>query len=65
MTAEWSGRTTALCSLALVGVLAGGAPAYAASDDGFKLKVEVQGSEVTTDVEFFVHATPQETWAVL
>lgn len=42
-----------------------GALASAASDDGIKLKVEVQGVEVITDVEFFVSATPQETWAVL
>lgn len=65
MTAKWSGRTRILRSLALAWVLVCGALAYAAPDDGIKLKVEVQGSEVTTDVEFFVHATQQETWAVL
>lgn len=65
MTAAWRGRTRVLRSLALAGVFVCGALVYAAPDDGIKLKVEVQGSEVTTDVEFFVHATPQETWAVL
>ena len=57
--------STVLCSLALAGVFVCGTLAYAAPDDDIKLKVEVRGSEVMADVEFFVHATPQETWAVL
>lgn len=54
-----------LYSLVLVGFVACGDQAHATSEDDIKLNVEVQGSEVITDVEFFVRATPQETWAVL
>jgi len=39
--------------------------AHSTSDDGITIRVEVQGSEVTADVEFSVPATLEETWEVL
>ena len=50
---------------ALVGIFVCGARAYAATDDHILLDVEVQGPEVTLDVDFIVQAMPQEIWAVL
>ena len=72
MTAESSGLVrcirftlSVLRCVTLIGIFAYGVWAYVAPDDDIKLEIEVHGSEVTTDVEFFVRATPQETWAVL
>ena len=57
--------SVSMFGIALAGVLSFAAPVLAVDDDDLQLKVEVHGPEVTTDVEFFVRATPQETWAVL
>lgn len=56
---------TGLRRLALTGVVVCAAMASAHSEDDIKIDVVVNGSEVTTDVEFFVPATPRQTWEVL
>lgn len=56
---------TILYGLMLIIFLTRFSAAHADSESGLRIHVEVRGSEVTTDVEFFVGATLQETWAVL
>ena len=56
---------TVLLPIAAALLVVGAARADTSHESDIGVRVHVDGDFVTVDVEFFVHATPEEAWAVM